>query len=438
MKKLIVLITLITMNLFSYEIDLQKAKELALSRNNSFQSKEQDLLKSELNVNSAFMKFLPSASLTGRISENLPAIESQFGDNETNSSYGLSVNQSLFSGGKNWYNYQLQKDNEEISKNELSKEKLSLISEVEKSYYNLLEQKELFSIAEKSYNLATKNESLAKIKFDSGVISKADLLRLSSSRASEEVNLINAEKMYQIAKINFSILTGVSQEFELKQISLDKYDDFVAQLNSFGTIEIEQMGNILSSISLKQNYDLKNMDVRKEMAEKNITISKGNFLPSLSLSFSKDWSKSNLDDSFGDRGTISLNASIPIFPVYDNYLNLEKSKIDLKKSELSKKDLQDNVDLNLKSTLYSLISGSKKLKSSALLLQLAEETYSRTEERFKSGAESETELIDARVSMISAKNNYASSIYSFLNIKRELMVTAGYENEKEFIQLFER
>jgi hypothetical protein len=67
----------------------------------------------------------------------------------------------------------------------------------------------------------------------------------------------------------------------------------------------------------------------------------------------------------------SLSASIPVLPLYDNFASLEKSRIDLKKTEITEMQLQDNVSTLIRSYLYTLISGSKQLASSKVAVELA-------------------------------------------------------------------
>lgn len=429
-------------------VTLKQAQNSALEKNYGYAIAKENLAYSSLSVKSAFSGFLPSASFTGNYIVYSPEVEmSSFKFTppstlsqvtviqEDRTAFGLKINQPIFTGGKLFYNYKISKDSEEITKNSLNSEMMKLLADVESQYFNVSETRELLDIARESLQLSKRNEETAKIKFDSGLISKADYLKSSSARAVSEVSLVNAEKGYELAKINFSNLTGLDN-FELVNVDRDHYEPFINKLYISEFSSAEDKVLILKEIALKNNNDIKNIRLNKEISENKITISKGNFLPSVNLSYSTEWAKTNLTDEYANSGTVALSASIPVLPLYDNYITLEKSRIDLKRSELSEKQLLDNISTVIRTYLYTLISGSKQFTSSQVAVELAQETYTNVEQRANSGLSTEDELNTARLSLIQAKYNQTSAYYSILKSKSELMKVLGIKDEEEIIKLF--
>nr|MDA3885677.1 TolC family protein [Candidatus Delongbacteria bacterium] len=230
-------------------------------------------------------------------------------------------------------------------------------------------------------------------------------------------------------------ITGIS-EFELEKIEYKTYESLIAKLKGVGFSDIKGKVTILKDIALKNNNDLKNLKLSKSISEKSVKMAKGNYLPSVSLSYSTDWSKTNLTDEYDNSGYIMLSASMPILPLYDNYIGVQKSKVDLKKMEITEMQMLDNLSTMINSSLYSLVSGSKQLISSMLAVELAEETYFNVEERAKSGISTEDELNTARLALVQAKYNQVSSYYSILKTKSELMKVLGISDEKVLVELF--
>jgi outer membrane protein TolC len=165
-------------------------------------------------------------------------------------------------------------------------------------------------------------------------------------------------------------------------------------------------------------------------------MTKGNYLPSVSLTYSTEWAKTNLTDEFENNGTVSLVASIPIFPIYDNYLEVQKSQIDQKKIDLNKKQLDENIKSMINSTVYSLVLGARQFYSAGLAENLALETYSNVQERAESGISTEDELNNARLNLLRAKYNSTNAYYSILRAKSELLKIIGSDNENDIINLF--
>jgi outer membrane protein TolC len=429
-------------------VSLEQAKSSALEKNYGYAIAKENVNYSELTSKSSFAAFLPTASLSASYVLYTPEVEmSSFKftppstltpvtmTQEDRTAFGLRITQPLFSGGKIWNSYGISKDSEKASRNTLTAEMLKLIADVESQYYSVLEAVELFSIAKESLELSKRNEETAKIKFDSGLISKADYLKSSSARANSEVSLVNAEKMYELSKISFSNLTGLIT-FELEAVDQEHYELFILKLCASEYNWMEEKLTVMKEIATKNNNDLKNIRLSKEINEKRISISKGNFMPSVNLSYSTEWAKTNIADEYTNSGTVSLSASIPVLPLYDNFAGLEKSRIDLRKSEITEMQLTDNISTLIKSYLYTLISGSKQLSSSKVAVELASETYTNVEQRAYSGLSTEDELNTARLSLIQAKYNQASAYYSILKTKSELMKILGISDDEEIIKLF--
>lgn len=442
-RSFIILIIAAAAVLQAQTITLKQAQDSALEKNYGYAIAKENVAYSEFSVKSAFSGFLPTASLLASYMLYTPEVESMSFSatppekviQEDRTAFGLRITQPVYTGGKIWYSYQISKDSELASRNSLNSEMMGLLSDVESYYLNVLEAKERLNIAKESLELSKKNEETAKIKFDSGLISKADYLKNSSARANSEVGLVNAEKGYELAKISFANLTGLD-DFELEDLDHSHYEPVITKLSSSLFSDISEKINSLKEIAFKNNSDLKNINLTKAINEKKISMSEGNFMPSVSLSYSTEWSKTNLTDEFSNSGTVSLSASVPVLPLYDNYATLQKSKIDLKRSELTEKQLVDNISAQIKTYLYTLVSGSKQFTSSKVAVDLANETYTNVEERANSGLSTEDELNTARLALIQAKYDQTSAYYSILKTKSALMKVLGINDEEEIIKLF--
>ncbi|MDA3837773.1 MAG: TolC family protein, partial [Candidatus Delongbacteria bacterium] len=248
MKRLLLLILAAITVLSAATINLTQAQKSALEKNYNYALTKQDVISSELSTKSSFASFFPTASLTSSYMMYVPEVEnSMLGvttTQEDRTAFGLQISQPLFLGGKKYYGYQISKDSETISRNKLSAEMITLFADVESQYISVLEMKELFDISKESLELSKRNEESAKIKFESGLTSRADFLKSSSARASSEVNVVNSERGYELAKISFASITGIS-EFELEKIEYKTYESLIAKLKGVGFSDIKGKVTIL-------------------------------------------------------------------------------------------------------------------------------------------------------------------------------------------------
>jgi|GEM_PF-1557717 len=429
-------------------VGLAEAQRSALEKNYGYEITKHDIAKSELTTKSSFAGFFPNATFTAsymfytpEANMNSYAFDADTGAfssisiaQKDRTAFAFQVSQSLFSGGKKWYGYQISRDSEEISRNGFTAETISLLAEVESEYLNVLEMKETFDISKESLSLSKNNEAIAATKHETGLISKVDLLINSSARAASEVSVLNAEKDYDLAKISFSNLTGL-KNFELENIERESYAGMIDRLNKYDLYAINSKTEQFLAYANVKNTDIKSSRLTKSIDEKTVKMAKGNFLPTVSLSYSTEWEKTNLVDEFENNGALALTATIPVLPLYDNYITLEKAKIELKKSELKQMQLENKIRTMINSAVYSLVLESKQLLCTKIAVELAEETYYSVLERSRSGITTEDELNTSRLSLIQAKYDHASAFYNMLKTKSELMKILNIKEEKEFIEL---
>ena len=147
MKKTIFLILLLLICFIQNTagLTLEEAKKIALENNPELLAKEEAKKSANWSVKGAMMSFLPSAQLTGNYTKYDPSIPSMSPNTtqEDSKSYGVSITQPIFNGGKIWYNAKMQKDKEKIANYNLNNQFLQTITNVESKYFSVLEQKEL-------------------------------------------------------------------------------------------------------------------------------------------------------------------------------------------------------------------------------------------------------------------------------------------------------
>ena len=154
----------------------------------------------------------------------------------------------------------------------------------------------------------------------------------------------------------------------------------------------------------------------------------GNFLPSVNLQYSNNWSKYDFQDNFSESGQLGINLSIPIFPLVDNGLGVAKANNNLKQSKYTLETVSNGIKLSLQSSLINLVAAAKTVRSSKLAMEYSKETYGQMKERFTHGVITANELLSAEVMFTSAQNQYTTSFYNFLRAKSTLQLMMGIED----------
>jgi outer membrane protein TolC len=161
------------------------------------------------------------------------------------------------------------------------------------------------------------------------------------------------------------------------------------------------------------------------MAKNNYLGAYGAFVPSINLSYGTSWQKTELDDDFSDSSTLSLSASVPIFPLADTGLSIASRRHSLKSAQYNQTNTDQSVNLAIRQSYLNLTAAARSIASAKLSLTYAANLYQQNLVRFENNAISSTQLLDASLMLSNANQFYTSSIYSFLSSRTALMQQIG-------------
>lgn len=192
----------------------------------------------------------------------------------------------------------------------------------------------------------------------------------------------------------------------------------------------------LKSNILDEDYQYEN---RKEYQQLETLIELGKFnvkryqlskLPTLSLAgnYSKSAQREKFDFFKGPYFTssfIALRLNIPIFDGGAKNARIASAKIDLEKYNNNLSLLKASIDndviqsrINMKSALFTMDSQKKNI-------DLAQQVYNSTKLKYEQGLGSNQEISTAQADLVTAQNNYYSSLYDAIISKIDYLKAAG-------------
>ncbi len=169
-------------------------------------------------------------------------------------------------------------------------------------------------------------------------------------------------------------------------------------------------------------------------SKQDVNISRGDFLPSITLSGDKATQKdtnrtdakgTSLLDTSSTPETRSVLVEQKVFDGFGNYNNLKKSKLKLKYAEFELDKLEQEILLNAAQAYYNLGYNFKNFEFNQLNVQLFERQAESDRSRLERGeisltdfAQSESSLAGARAKLITASNELVSGKKNFQKIIR--------------------
>ncbi|MFK7847496.1 MAG: TolC family protein [Rhodothermales bacterium] len=336
--------------------------------------------------------------------------------NESTQFFSASASSSvtLFDGMGRVSSYREARNSLEARDYDFDRQRQTVVFSVMSNYITLLERSQQIEIQQE--NLESQRQQLRQIEEFTNVGSRpiSDLYQQQAAEANAELNLLNAERAYQLSEVNL-----------IQVLQLDPFGayEFVApDVNTADlTAQAYDVENMLRE-AFSFRSDLKARETDIIAAEEGIRAARSGFFPSLSLNMSTgsradSRNSASFSDQFGDiqrSSSIGLSLGIPLFDRFTTRNNIEQSKVQYNNAQLSLEDLQQNIALDVRQSYLDYLTAEKTLEVTEKQLISAEQAFTAEQERYNVGAATLVELSQARASFVQAQSDRNQGQFDFI------------------------
>jgi outer membrane protein TolC len=253
--------------------------------------------------------------------------------------------------------------------------------------------------------------------FQQGLVSEYDLLRAELEVQKLQPELMDAEKNWKLAQEIFSDFLGL----ETNELILRDEIDLVNMENILLYNAVDE--------GLNNRMELELSEISVDVNKVQLRYEKGNFLPNIGISaeynlFGADEEKIESDD-WGNSYQVGIGFSMPIFTGFSNSSKMKKAKHSLRQAELSHKDLQEKIELDIRNSFLQLETDLEKVETQINNVNLAERGLEIADARYTNQVSNQLELIDAQLQLKIAKLNLMNAKYSAVISYEKLLKAMG-------------
>ena len=405
-------------SLSGQEYDITECIEIALDRKGTLVSAKLDVDSANEGVRGSYSGVLPSVGLsTSGGKTKYPVQESIIPDlinleidtiSSGESSYmsaGLSINQTIYNGGRSLNAIKQAKVNLEIAKLRHRNTKIGVIQNVTRSYYGLLQAQQLLDVAEKNLVLSDKQLDLVQKQFDLGAVRRTDLLKAKVSIGQARVEVLNRKTALENSRRQLFNDMGM---MDFGQSIVAKYSEWVA-------VSVPTSAEALSFLKEK-NPNILIQLAAIEIGKIQLKMAKGMRSPSAfaSIDYSANGNNSDeLKEAFKEDWRLGMNMSVN-FPLYSgNSLSTAQQKAELEKQKSENDYLTYLNDLRVQVELIrkSIMNYSEIIPINQDVVSSAEEDLKLAQERYSIGSATILEVLDAQVSLIRSNSTLINTIH---------------------------
>ncbi len=405
-------------------LNLDEAIEMALENNHDTKKAKLEVKKAEaaideaygyayptLDISSQFYRFLEKPKMLFDMSKMggdgwSEVVMSQTNNFEAKASFQqILFSSAVFTGigaSEDYYN---------VSKEQLKSQVNNTILDVKKAYFGVLMAQEAYDILQTSFENAKQNLENVQAFFAQGLAAEYDKIQAEIQVENIRPQLLDSENQLKNAKNGLKMILGLDNEsditlrgkLEYSEISLDTYSK-------------------LKSTALQENYDLRTLNSKINLDQAQIELTESEYWPTLALFGNASYN--GIADDFDlftyTSSLVGVNFSMNLFQGGRTFHKRQQNEITKMQTETQINQMKEYLSMEIKTKLNEIERVKSSLEAQERNIKLAERAYGMAEVRYKEGAGSQLEVLNADIALKQAKTNRLSSVYNYITAIAEL------------------
>jgi outer membrane protein len=333
-------------------------------------------------------------------------------------SFGLSSNIEVFDGGGNISRVRSAMFTRDAAREALTYRRDVIAANVIRAYYDLLRAKMLFRVQEESTESARRNLERTEALLDVGSATRADVLKAKVRHSNTRLALIQARNGVELAKQDLSALLKIQGDREID----------VDTTMAIEFADLDAAAEVQHAMAYRS--DLKSLEHTIQSARSDVSAARSGWFPTLGASFNYGWNDRKMAEnlnffkneySWGIAGYLSLN----IFDRFQTSSSVRIAKADARIAEYNLEKAKLDAANQIRTLVLTITQARERISVASETVEQANEDLRLAEERYRVGAGTMLETIDAQVALTQAKADVIQAKCDFLIATADLAVATG-------------
>jgi len=327
---------------------------------------------------------------------------------QTFSSVSLRSNWTVFDGLKRVSAIKAASAALRASEANLVYQETILVQDVSEAFYNVLRAQKQVEVAKETEDVALEELKRSQTYFDVGIATKSDVLQAQVRNKQTQLDTVrarNSERQAFVLLTHFMNIPG-AQRFELA-FDLPR-DISSSEIPSLGSLLAKAKGERLDLVAAKENL---------EASGHRITQARSGYWPLLSIFGSASYNRSETPYRFGAQTNRSYGWGAQVsWNLFDRFVTRNQARQALAAKRRAEYNLRQS-ELVMESELSGFLNNLTEAKESFVVaketVDQAEEDLRLATERFKVGAGTSLDVINAQRSLAQAKVDVVNAVANF-------------------------
>ena len=395
-------------------LSLQDCRQMALEQNEKIKTANNAVEKAKLDRQIAFAQYLPKVdgSFTLAHMKTIDLLDQDFLglSLQTRGTYlaGISVTLPLYVGGQLTSANRLANIGQTVSEEQLRKERMQVIADVDNAYYTLISVHSKVQMLEAYARQMQGLYDQVKLSVNVQMATDNDLLRITTKQNEINYQLQKARNGEQLCQLALAYVIGT----DLDQSIVPTDTVFNGQCSMVNGQYSEDFSSRPDLLLLQQKVKASEVQVKK---------SRSNYLPTVALvgryshydniKLKGDLTLPNstplgINHTIGGGNPVALlSVSLPIFHWGAELKKVKKAKLDLSDSKLQLQQSERGMRVEVRKAVQNVTDGQLMVETATTGQQQADENLRVMRQKYDNQLCTMTDLLDAQRQWQQARSN---------------------------------
>ncbi len=332
--------------------------------------------------------------------------------------FNMSSNIQIYDGGETINRIRSAQWSRDAAREGLNYRRSYVEAQVIRAYYNVVRYRMLRTVAGESAEQALRNLERTDALFEVGSATKADVLKARVRHSNTRLSIIDATNALELAREEL----GTLLRFENAQS---------IQVDTILVIEFREP-DVASEISyaMVNRPDLKGLAHNIKAADAGVAAARSGWLPTLGASFNYNWNDRKMAENlnfFDEEYAWGVTAYVSL-DLFDRFLttsNVRTAKADRRIAQHTYDKIKLDAEKQIRQIVLSMFQNRERIAVATETVEQAREDLRLAEERYRVGAGTMLETIDAQVALTQARADVIQAKCDYLIAEADLVVATG-------------
>ncbi|HEY9069018.1 MAG TPA: TolC family protein [Candidatus Ozemobacteraceae bacterium] len=320
---------------------------------------------------------------------------------------GIKLSQPIYTGGALENGVKAARAGVNLQKHAETRRREDMVRSVAEAWFGLLSARAMEEVASQALLDTLGHQRHVQSMLEAGVAVRDDLLKVQVSVLERRENLVKARNGIDLAKARLEMLTGLS--IDPSGIPIPENPDITPELSEPHAV----------SLATRSHPLLRAAREAVRIQDFSAKAAKGSLQPNVALQW--NWSSGNQFNTAQDNWDATVYVGLNVFDGGETRSKVREARAARSKATHDLEDLERTILLAIHQAFLRIEEARARLELSTQAEAQAAESLRLTEERFKAGAVTSQNLLDAESALVSA---------------RQRRVTAGFDRALASIALW--